>query len=141
MNASGPSLRDFLEAHLPRSESSVDWPGDALLVVHDDLDLPLGKIRFRARGASGGHRGVGSVAEALAGDSFSRLKVGIGRSEGVEAADYVLEPLEGEERDHLLALAEAAAATLPTWVRSGVEAAANDFNGKDLPGPWTGPAA
>ena len=53
----------------------------------------------------------------------------------------VLEPLAGEERDLLCALAEAAAAVLPTWVRAGVQAAANDFNGKDLPGPWVGPAA
>jgi len=145
MNLSGLALRDFLEAEalLPealgaageRSEAPAqaeparlqDW----LLVVHDDLDLPFGKLRFKARGASGGHRGVDSLIEALGRDSFSRLKVGIGRIEGTDARDYVLEPLEGEDRESLREAAARAGKTLAVWIREGVQACASQFNGPD----------
>jgi PTH1 family peptidyl-tRNA hydrolase len=100
-----------------------------LLVIFDDLDLPLGKLRFRDRGSSGGHRGVASVIEALGTDRFSRLRVGIGREVGTEAADYVLETVGGDDEERLLEAAAHAAKTLPAWLQEGVEACANRFNG------------
>ena len=129
MNLSGPAVRGFLEETEPgRLEESE--PGEDLLVIHDDLDLPLGRLRFRSRGSSGGHRGVESLIDALGTDGFARLKVGIGRREGEDAADYVLEPLEGEDEDVLRSIADAAARTLPLWVREGTEAAASRYNGQ-----------
>lgn len=104
--------------------------GDSLILVHDDLDLPLGKIRFRAQGSSGGHKGVASVIAALGTSEFGRLKVGIGREAGRDAADYVLEPLRADEKRRILDAAAHAARTLPVWIREGAEACANLFNGE-----------
>jgi PTH1 family peptidyl-tRNA hydrolase len=138
MNLSGPAVRDFLEELASPGEVGESEYGDVMLVVHDDLDLPFGKLRFRGRGSSGGHRGVESIMEALGTDGFSRLKVGIGRREGEAASDYVLEPLRGEDEKALLQIAEGAARTLPSWVREGTEAAASRYNGQASPAPPAG---
>ena len=76
-------------------------PPENLIVIHDDLDLPWGKIRIRLRGGHGGHKGVQSIIEVLGNGNFVRLKVGIGRPDkvGPDPADYVLEPLAGKERE------------------------------------------
>jgi len=128
MNASGPAVREILDQ---LGVTGVP-PADSILLVHDDIDLPLGKLRFRARGASGGHRGVESVTAALETDVVSRLKIGVGRPEGADAAEYVLEPLDTGEERRFLAAAERGAEALPVWVQEGVEAAANRFNGQAL---------
>jgi PTH1 family peptidyl-tRNA hydrolase len=129
MNLSGPAVRGFLEEAEP-GRLDAGEPGDDLLVVHDDLDLPLGKLRFRSGGSSGGHRGVASLIDALGTDGFARLKVGIGRREGEDAADYVLEPLAGEDEEVLRSIADSAAVALPLWEREGTEAAASRYNGQ-----------
>jgi len=127
MNRNGPAVRELL-AYFggPRATESI---AETLLVVHDDLDLPEGRLRFRSDGSSGGHRGVQSLIEALGSGSFARLKVGIGRRAGSEAADYVLERLSREEEAQFLELCVEAARTLPVWIRQGVTACANRFNG------------
>ena len=110
------------------SPPAPDWRG-RLLVVYDDLDLPLGKLRYRGKGSSGGHRGLQSIIESLGTERVDRLKVGIGRDSGVDAADYVLEPVTGEEREQLYAVAAHAADTLPVWLAAGGAECANRFNG------------
>jgi PTH1 family peptidyl-tRNA hydrolase len=97
-------------------------------VIYDDLDMPLGRLRFRARGSSGGHRGLGSIIRELKTERFSRLKVGIGRDEEQLPEDYVLEPLRGELEDRLMEAARAASETIPVWVEEGVVACANRYN-------------
>ena len=68
------------------------------MVVYDDLDLPFGRIRIRPRGSAGGHRGMLSIIERLAGAPFFRVRVGIGRPpEGIETIDYVLERFNAQE--------------------------------------------
>jgi PTH1 family peptidyl-tRNA hydrolase len=134
MNASGRAVATLLRAQtetlLQPAESDLDLR-DELLVISDDLDLPFGKLRFRGRGSAGGHRGVESVIDALGTDLFSRLRIGVGRREveSQDAAEYVLESLTGEERELLKASAQHAAAALPLWVRQGVDACANRYNG------------
>ena len=85
MNLSGKAVQPLLrQLHLQ--------PQD-LLVIHDDLDLPLGKVRLRPGGGSGGHKGVQSVIEHLGSRNFARLRIGIGRPpEGTNPVDYVLDP-------------------------------------------------
>ena len=104
-------------------------PGE-ILVVCDDLDLPLGRIRLKPAGGSGGHRGLASVADALGTNAFPRLRLGIGRpDDGRDPSAYVLEPFTSEEMplvDHVLDLATRAAVAAVTC---GVEAAMNRFNG------------
>lgn len=71
---------------------------EEILLVHDDLDLPLGRIRFRLKGSSGGHRGVQSVIRSLGSQDMPRLKIGIGRPERKEdVVDYVLQPFTPQE--------------------------------------------
>jgi PTH1 family peptidyl-tRNA hydrolase len=92
-------------------------PGD-MLVVYDDLDLPLGTLRLRPAGGAGGHRGVSSIIESLSTNRFPRLRVGIGRPT-TDAARHVLERFTGREREELdISAAEAAEAIL-FWLRTG----------------------
>ncbi len=102
---------------------------DDLVVVCDDLDLPLGRIRIRPKGSAGGHRGILSIQQHLAGAPFCRVRVGIGRPpEGVDAVDYVLEPFSAIEQDGLGKIIERAAASVECIVTEGVERAMGRFN-------------
>jgi len=102
---------------------------DDLVVVYDDLDLPFGRIRIRPRGSAGGHRGILSIQEHLAGAPFCRVRVGIGRPpEGVDAVDYVLEPITAVEQDGLQAIIGRAAASIECILTEGVEPAMGRFN-------------
>lgn len=90
-----------------------------LILVHDDIDLPLGKVRVKQKGGHGGHHGVQSVIEVLGSQAFRRVKVGIGRpatKEGV--VDYVLVPLSAEERSALSEAVERAAEMVLTLVEA-----------------------
>lgn len=129
MNQSGPAVREFLGYFGGADLDLKHSLEDSLLVVHDDLDLEEGKLRFRASGSSGGHRGVQSLIEALGSNTFGRLKVGIGRRHGSEAREYVLEKLSSAEEESFLAICRQAARTLPVWIREGSRACANQFNG------------
>ncbi len=102
-----------------------------LLVISDDLDLPLGKIRLRRQGSAGGHNGLKSIALRLNSEHFARIRVGIGRPPDPQlpVIDWVLSPFSAGERSALeTALANAAAAARLV-LQSGVEAAMNRYNG------------
>lgn len=138
MNLSGPAVRDIMAYHGMSLEPDL---ADDLLVVHDDLDLSEGKLRFRARGSAGGHRGVASIISCLGHGRFSRLKVGVGRPEGAEALDYVLEKLDDVSRRRLEEAADLAAAALRTWLDEGIEQSMNRFNAGPGSLPETGDRA
>lgn len=126
MNHSGPAVKALLE------EAGLS-PED-LVVVHDDLDLPLGRIRIKQRGGAGGHRGVLSILAALESDEFCRLKVGIGSSPPEQdPANYVLSPLSPDELKTLDVTLERCVSALETLITEGVEAAMNRFNPRELP--------
>ena len=97
------------------------------LVIVDDLDLPLGTIRFRGRGGSGGHRGLDSLIKHWGTDRFSRLRVGIGRPEGA-TADYVLSPFPEEDLDRITGMINVAAEAVDTWLDEGLQKAMSSFN-------------
>jgi PTH1 family peptidyl-tRNA hydrolase len=102
-----------------------------LVVVHDDLDLPFGRLRFKRRGADGGHQGVRSIIECMGGNNFLRLKVGIGRPpEGMDPAAYVLEALDNVEQSHLDRILSRAAESLRVILLEGLENAMNQFQKK-----------
>lgn len=128
MNLSGQAVRDVLGYFGGHAPGVAEDLTDKLLVVYDDLDLPPGKLRFRARGSSGGHRGLQSVMTELGQEAFSRLRIGIGRSAGEEAADFVLEQLSSTAWEMLEQTAKVAADTLPVWIEEGVEVCMNRFN-------------
>lgn len=121
MNRSGTAVVPLLD-HL-RLEP---WQ---LLVVYDDLDLPVGKLRLRPQGGSGGHRGLASIIRALGEESFPRLRIGIGSPPpGMAAADYVLSPFHAREVAAMEAVVEFAARGVEMVVEEGVLRAMNRIN-------------
>jgi PTH1 family peptidyl-tRNA hydrolase len=95
-----------------------------LIVVHDDLDLPFGRLRFKRRGGDGGHQGVRSIIEFMGRNTFLRLKVGIGRPpKGIDPAEYVLEPFEAIQLADLDKILSQAAESLKIMLLEGIEAA------------------
>lgn len=137
MNLSGNAVRDLLGYY--REEVQGDLK-DRVLVVHDDLDLPEGSLRFRPKGGSGGHNGIKSIIRDIGTERFGRLKVGIGRGGGagleeetgrradVEAADYVLEKLDSSSKERFDRVAKEAAKMLSVWLESGMETCMNRYN-------------
>ncbi len=125
MNASGEAVAPFVRYYKIAPER--------LLVVHDDLDLPLGRLRLRRGGSAGGQKGVRSIIEQLGTDAFDRLRLGIGRPPaGWDAAAWVLSKFTPEERPLAERVAEAAAEAVRVWRDEGLEAAQQRFNGLDL---------
>ncbi len=105
---------------------------EELLVVHDDLDLPLGRLRFKVGGGAGGQKGVADIISGL-GPNFARLKVGIGRPPaGFQAEDWVLSRFSVGEQALLDQVMRAAAEAVELALAEGVEAAMNRVNGLDL---------
>lgn len=121
MNVSGASVlaaRDFYKL-----------PEPAVLVVCDDLNLPLGKLRVRAGGSAGGQKGLGDIIRRLGTDQIPRLRVGIGSPPGDrDAVDFVLSRFDaGEQVEIAIAVARAADA-VETWSEQGIAACMNRFN-------------
>jgi PTH1 family peptidyl-tRNA hydrolase len=106
-------------------------PGD-VLVVYDEVALPLGRLRVRPGGSPGGHRGMESVVENLRTDRVPRLRLGCGAEEGPPPADdlveYVLSPFRPEEREAAGEMVERAADACRAWLGEGIEAAMNRYN-------------
>lgn len=123
MNRSGGPLRSAL-----RQTDVV--PDDDLLVVCDDIDLPLGRIRLRRSGSAGGHNGLRDIIGALGTDGFARERIGIGRA-GV-AADHVLSTFRPDEREVADEMVRVGADAAERWLRDGIEGAMNAFNGLEL---------
>lgn len=108
-------------------------PPERLLVVHDEMDLPLGRLRFKAGGSAAGNRGVASIAEALGTEAFHRLRLGIGKPPSRErGAEYVLSPFLPEEWPVVERVLEAAKEAVLCWVREGLPPCAGRFNGMNL---------
>lgn len=121
VNVSGTAVADLRRRHRLRLEN--------LLVVFDDLDLPVGRIRLRAQGGGGGHNGMRSIIASLGSEEFPRLRVGIGRPpEGVDPAAYVLSRFTAEEQPKVAAAVERAADAVEVFVRRGIETAMSAFN-------------
>ena len=105
-----------------------------LLVVCDDIALPFGKIRVRAKGSDGGQKGLRSIEECLGVSEYARLRVGIGSpDEYMDAADYVLSRFKPAERAILDDTIAKAAQGVLIWVRSGIDACMNQVNGEPKP--------
>jgi PTH1 family peptidyl-tRNA hydrolase len=103
-------------------------PAD-LVVVSDDADLPVGRLRVRARGGSGGHRGLQSIIDCLGTDAFTRVRIGIGRSAfGGSLADYVLGRPPKEDEEALERAVPAAVEAVKCVLTLGAEEAMNRFN-------------
>ena len=126
MNLSGQALKNYVRR--PFWSAAKD-----LLVVVDEVQLPVGRFRIRTRGSAGGHNGLKSVEHALGSQEYARLRIGVGPSEerkGIykDLADFVLAPFARDERDDVLSLLPPLTATVETWLKDGVEKAMNLHN-------------
>jgi len=101
---------------------------DDLMVICDDLNLPLGRLRLRRKGSSGGHKGLRSVIKALGTEEFARLRIGIGNEITGDARDFVLSRFSEEEAPVAQEAVSRAADAVEMWVEHGVERAMNCFN-------------
>mgnify|MGYP003538362915 FL=1 len=106
-------------------------PLERLLVIHDDMDLPLGTLRMRPSGGSAGHNGMLSIFDKLGTNAIPRLRVGIGRPPGrMDPADYVLQDFSRSEEELLsMVIAQACEAAL-AFITTGLEKAMNTYNGE-----------
>jgi PTH1 family peptidyl-tRNA hydrolase len=129
MNASGGSVAEAV-AELPIADVSRD-----LIIALDDVDLPFGRLRLRARGSSGGQRGLADVLATLGREDVPRLRIGVGRSAepARDTKDYVLDAFSADEDAALPALIARAGDALRCFATAGVAEAANRFNGMAPP--------
>jgi len=104
-----------------------------VLVVHDDVDLPLGRVQVKLGGGDGGHKGIRSVIEQMGTRDFPRLRVGVGRPAAPSMIDHVLSPFSAEEREVLDAARVRAVEGIREWVVGGVPMAQNRVNRRNPP--------
>ncbi len=123
MNASGEAVGGLLRYY------KIDVAD--LLVVVDEIQLPLGKLRARARGSAGGHNGLKSIIQHV-GDEFARLRLGVGRGDARrDLADHVLAKFEKDEAAEVGRMIARAADASGVFVTAGIAAVMNQFNGGD----------
>lgn len=120
MNLSGDSARLLVNAY---TESADD-----LIVVYDDIDLPLGRLRIRPSGSPGTHNGMRSIVQTLGTEKFARLRVGIGAADGGRLRDYVLDAFAAEEQPAIERAILRAVDALVLFCRGDLKRAMNEFN-------------
>jgi PTH1 family peptidyl-tRNA hydrolase len=121
MNLSGESVREI-----------VEWykiPVKNIIIVYDDIDLPVGKLRLRPKGSAGTHNGMKSVIYQIQSDEFPRVRIGVDKPpEGWDLANYVLGRFSGDERKKIEDTIERAADAVEAIVKSGIDSAMNRYN-------------
>ncbi len=121
MNLSGSSVQEVM--------SFYKLPNHELLVLCDDLNLPVGKLRFRAGGSAGGQKGLDDIIARLGTEEFSRLRLGIGPPpDGWDWADYVLSKFHPDELPAIEQAVGLAAEAVAVWARQGIEFCMNEYN-------------
>ncbi len=123
MNLSGQSVTSLLRFYR--------IPLEQMIVIHDDIDLPVGTIRIRPGGGSAGQRGLASIIEKLGTQAFPRLRIGVGRPPGrMEAADYVLQDFPKADQPVMEKVIAEASQAARTFVLEGLDKAMNTYNGE-----------
>lgn len=121
MNLSGACLRALADFFRIRRE--------ALIVVHDDIDLAFERLKINERGGDGGHKGIRSIINAFGGDQFVRVRMGVGRPEdGREAADHVLQAFAPDEKSRLDGMLRRTCEAIVTILTKGTQEGMNRFN-------------
>jgi PTH1 family peptidyl-tRNA hydrolase len=115
-------------------------PLERLVVIHDDIDLPLGRLRVKAGGGHGGHNGLRSLTEALGSGGFLRLRIGVGRPERGDVTGHVLGRFSPEEAACQEGWVSLAADAVEEILRNGVSSAMNRYNGPPTEDPTEGKA-
>lgn len=122
MNLSGESIKELVDYY------KID-PAEELIVLYDDINLPVGKIRIRPKGSAGGHNGIKNIIAHLGGQEFPRVRIGVGeKPKGWDLVDYVLGRFPAEEEPVIRKALEQAAEACEVIMQEGVDAAMNRFN-------------
>ncbi|MDD5191388.1 MAG: aminoacyl-tRNA hydrolase [Dehalococcoidales bacterium] len=133
MNLSGEPVGKLLRQHKVKTEN--------LIVIHDDMDLPVGRIRIRQGGSSAGHKGINSIVEHISTQEFVRVRVGIGRPQGTgtekenEVIDYVLGEFTTDEKPVIKDIMPIVCQVLDSLLVEGLTASMNRYNSTDLRKP------
>lgn len=123
MNLSGEAVGEAVNFY--KLDAATD-----LIIVQDDIDLPPGNIRIRAKGSAGGHNGIKSIISHVGGNEFIRIKVGVGgKPEGRDLADHVLSGFDRDTEPLIRKVIEKAGEAVLTIMKEGAEAAMNKYNG------------
>lgn len=123
MNRSGRSCSKLID--------SMDMDVSHVIVIQDDLDLPIGDLRIKGKGGHGGHNGIRSIIECIGDDSFIRVKVGIGRPTGrMSVSDYVLSKPRKADAEELDDTARSAADAVLSIIANGLQLAQTEYNGR-----------
>ncbi|CFX10162.1 Peptidyl-tRNA hydrolase [Syntrophomonas zehnderi OL-4] len=120
MNLSGKSVQPLMHWY------KLDL--NDLMVVYDDMDLPMGTLRIRKQGGNGGHKGMASISDRLGSQDFARSRIGIGRPNSGEAVNWVLGRFTEDEREQIRMVVKNAADALEKWVQVGIDEAMNAYN-------------
>ena len=122
MNLSGESVRD--------AATFYKIPSENIMIIYDDVSLPVGKIRLREKGSAGGHNGIKSIIAHLGTDVFPRVKIGVGSPKPeTDLADHVLGRISKEEEKILFEMLEKTNGAVETFVKQGMERAMNQYSG------------
>jgi PTH1 family peptidyl-tRNA hydrolase len=126
MNLSGDAVKLLVNAYVDST--------DDMIVVYDDIDLPLGKLRIRPSGSAGTHNGMRSIVQTLGMERFPRLRVGIGAADGGPLRDYVLDEFAVDEQPIVDRAIERAVDALVLFSRGDLRRAMNEFNADPVDG-------
>lgn len=133
MNRSGESVR--------KAMSFFEISEQSTLVVHDELDLPLGTLKLKRGGGEAGHNGLKSISAEIGTRDYARLRVGVGRPTTGDVADFLLRPLDDADATKLQGCFGAARSAIQLWARQGMDKAMSSVNRQvaDVPNPEAGP--
>ena len=120
MNLSGKSVKYWMQQENIKLKN--------ILIISDDLNLPLGKIRFRSKGTSGGHNGLENIEQALNSLEYPRLRIGIGNDKNSNQIDFVLGIFNSDEYDIIHSNFDLISKSLNSFVLSGISETMNNFN-------------
>ncbi len=122
MNLSGEAAQEIA--------SFYKIPNENIIVIYDDISLPIGKLRIRAKGSAGGHNGIKSIISHLSTDVFPRIKIGIGapQNEDYDLADYVLGKFSKDETNLLMQTIDDAVSATECIIKSGIDKSMNMYN-------------
>ena len=120
MNNSGVAIDEIMKFY--------KIPVENLIVIYDDIDIPVGTLRIRPHGSSGTHNGMRSIVQHV-GSDFPRIRIGIGRNPDMDLADYVLQKFSSLERDVIKAIQEKAADAAKEIIENDVDMAMQKYNG------------
>ncbi len=119
MNRSGIAIAEIVKFY--------KIPIENLIVIYDDIDIPLGTLRIRPCGSAGTHNGMKSIVESI-GSEFPRIRIGIGRNDEMDLADYVLQKFSSSEKDIVSPIIEKAAEAALEIIENGIDSAMQKFN-------------